>query len=309
MKKVYLLIVSVMVIMTGCFSTPQAKKGDLNIYTVNNKDGKITAKMIEEAFKSNGFAIGVNADISDGLMKMFKDNDFKIYNNISLYDKDITLDLMKSHADAGILAPMGVVVYQSKGSDTLNIAFSSAEAQAKMIGAKVAEFKSLEDSVSEVLTTLLPSAKLSSNEESSPETRTLLTKYVLDLKGEDWEDAKDDLEENFEEKFAEAGFVMPSYFDFTEDFGENSPYDFFATYSICKIEVVRSISKVKPEAAALGPCTTMVYKKKNEDKIVMGFASVYNWISSAKVQDKISVDGLLKAQADFEAILKDVTNN
>jgi len=309
MKKMLILMVALMVVMTGCFGPSKVEKGDLNIYTVNNKDGKITPKMIEEAFKANGFAIGVNADISDGLMKMFKENDFKIYNNISLYHKDITLGLMKAHADAGILAPMGVVIYQKLGSDNLSIAFSSAEAQAKMIGAKAEEFKSLEESVSKVITTLLPKAKRGSNEESSPETRTLLTKYAFDIKGEDWEDAKDDLEENFEDQFAKAGFVMPSYFDFTQDFGENSPYDFFATYSICKIEVVRSISKVKPEAAALGPCTTMVYKKKDEDKIVMGFASVYNWISSAKVQDKKSVDGLLKAQSDFEAILKDVTKN
>ncbi|MMZ71833.1 hypothetical protein D1872_354640 [compost metagenome] len=51
----------------------------------------------------------------------------------------------------------------------------------------------------------------------------------------------------------------------------------------------------------------MVYKKKDEDKIVVGFPSVYNWLSSARVEDKAAKKELLKAQADFETILKEVT--
>jgi len=43
------------------------------------------------------------------------------------------------------------------------------------------------------------------------------------------------------------------------------------------------------------------------DKIVVGFPAVYNWLSSADVQDKKSKAVLLKAQKDFESILKDVT--
>jgi len=50
-----------------------------------------------------------------------------------------------------------------------------------------------------------------------------------------------------------------------------------------------------------------VYKKKNEDKIVIGFPAVYNWLSSAKVEDKEAKESLLKGQEEFEAILKEVT--
>jgi len=51
----------------------------------------------------------------------------------------------------------------------------------------------------------------------------------------------------------------------------------------------------------------MIYKKKDEDKIVMGFPAVYNWMSSAKVEDKEASAVLMKAQKDFEAIFKDIT--
>jgi len=50
----------------------------------------------------------------------------------------------------------------------------------------------------------------------------------------------------------------------------------------------------------------MMYKKKGEDKIVIGFPNVHNWMSSAKVQDKDATAILLKAQKQFEAILAEV---
>jgi uncharacterized protein (DUF302 family) len=67
------------------------------------------------------------------------------------------------------------------------------------------------------------------------------------------------------------------------------------------------VAKTRPEAAAFAPCKTMVYKKKDEDKIVVGFPAVYNWMSSALVEDKEATAVLLKAQKDFESILKSIT--
>lgn len=307
MKKIVILVTMVAVMLTGCFNSPEAVKGDIAIYSVDNKDGKITTKMIEDAFVKGGFSIGLNSDINQGLTEKFKENNFKIYSTISIYHKKLTMDIVKKHADAGVFLPMGMAIYQKNTEDTLHIAVTTAATQAKIAGADVKIFHALEAEIAKVLTTLLPKAKQSYNDKSLEETRTLLTKHSLDLKGEDWEDAKENLEESFEEAFEEAEFVMPSYFDLSEEFGDESPYDFYTTYSICKIDVIRSIAKVKPEAAAFAPCTTMMYKKKGEDKIVMGFTSVYNWLSSAGIKDKDSKDALMNAQTVFEGILKDVT--
>ena len=307
MKKIVVLVAIVAVMLTGCFKSPEKVKGDISIYSVDNKDGKITAKMIEEAFVKGGFSIGLNSDINDGLNKKYKENNFKIYNTISMYHKTLTIDILKKHADAGVFLPMGMAVYQTNSEDTLHIAVATAATQAKIAGTNVEVFHALEAEVKKVLTGLFPKAKHSYNDKSLEETRTLLTKYSLDLKAADFEDAKESLEENFEEAFGEADFVMPSYFDLTAKFGDDSPYDFYTTYSICKIDVIRSIAKVKPEAAAFAPCTTMMYKKKDEDKIVMGFTSVYNWLSSAVIVDKESTEALMSAQTVFEGILQDVT--
>lgn len=282
-------------------------KGDLHIYTVDNKAGKITPLMIQKAFTKSGFTIGINSDIHDGLTKHYGKSGFTIYNAISLYHTTISLRLLKEQADAGIFVPMGVVVYQKEKDTNLHIAIVSADTQAKILGKESRLFSELEFFIDKVIMGLLPNAKHTYSKESLKETRTLLTKYSLNVKGKDWEESKEELEESFEEGFAAAGFVMPSYFDFSDDFGEDSPYDFYATYSICKIDVIKAVSKVKPEAAAFAPCTTMMYKKKDEDEIVMGFTAVYNWLSSAGITDKASVDGLMKAQTDFEGLLRDVT--
>jgi uncharacterized protein (DUF302 family) len=307
MKKILVLVVMVAVMLTGCFASPEKVKGDIGIYTVNNKDGKITANIIEEAFIKGGFNIGLNSDINDGLTKMYSENNFKIYSTISIYHKTLTMDILKKYPDAGVFLPMGMAIYQTNSDDSLHIAVTTAATQAKIAGTKPEVFHALEAEIAKVIKGLFPKAKHAYNDKSLEETRTLLTKHSLDIKGEDFEDAKESLEEAFEEAFEEAKFVMPSYFDLTAEFGEDSPYDFYTTYSICKIDVIRSIAKVRPEAAAFAPCTTMMYKKKGEDKIVMGFTAVYNWLSSAGIQDKESVDALMSAQTVFEGILKDVT--
>ena len=282
-------------------------KGDLHIYTVDNKAGKITPLMIQKAFTQNEFTIGINSDIHDGLTKHAGKSGFKIYNAISLYHNSISLRLIKEQPDAGIFLPMGVAIYQTDKESDLHIAVVTANAQSKILGKETRLLGELEFRIDKVITQLFPNAKHTYNKASLPEARKLLTTYALDTKGEDWEDVKEGLEENFEDQFDKAGFVMPSYFDFSEQLGENSPYDFYTTYSICKLEVIASVSKVSPEAAAFAPCTTMMYKKKGENKIVMGFTAVYNWLSSAVITDKSSQKALMKAQGDFEGILKDVT--
>ena len=301
MKKITLLVL----MFIGAVSLHA--KGDLHIFTVDNKDGKITPTMIEKAFESNGFAVGINSDIHDGISKKYNDSRFKIYNVVSIYHKKITLDLMKEHPSAGVFAPMGVSIYQTKKENDLHISILTAEAQAKILNSDKKILRNLEDAIVKVVMDLLPKAKHTFSEDSLKESRSLITQYELDLKGANWEDAKDEFEESLEDSLAPYGFVMPSYFDFAEELGKDNPFDFYVSYSICKIAVIYAVSKTRPEAAAFAPCTVMVYKKKDEDKIVTGFSAVYSWMSSAKIVDKESHDELEQAQNDFEAILKDVT--
>ena len=107
------------------------------------------------------------------------------------------------------------------------------------------------------------------------------------------------------------GFIVAASADYNEVLTKGdraeSPFQFFRTYSICKLEVIYTVARSRPEASAFAPCTTMVYQEKGSNKVVIGFPSVYNWMSSAKIEDKESKAVLIKAQTAFEQILGEAT--
>ncbi len=305
MKKIVILAIAFF-----CAVSLQAK-GDLNIFNVDNKDGKITPYMIETAFTKGGFSVDLNSNMIGPFKKQFKQTDFKIFTLMTIHSPKYTKELVEKYPKAGVLIPMGVGIYQRKGDNTLHLSILTAEAQDKIVGGGLGIFKKIQKDLLKVIKKALPTAKHTYSEDSLKEARNLATVYEMDLDGEDWEEMKDELEMNLEAGFDPFGFVMPEFLDVNEEITKDgtieSPFDFYDTYSICKLKVIYTVAKSRPEASAFAPCTTMVYKKKDEDKIVVGFPAVYNWMSSALVEDKEAKAVLMKAQTDFESILKDIT--
>ncbi len=294
-----------------CAISLQAQ-GDLHLFSVENKDGKITPNSIETAFTENGFSLGVNSEMNGPFTKQFQKTNFKVFTLLTLYNTQLSKELLKAYPQAGVFTPMGVGIYQSLDEDTLHVSILTAEAQAKILGSDDKILKKIEAEFLRVLNIALPNAKHAYSEDSLQTSKALVTQYELELDEEtSWEDAKADFEMNLEAGFDPLGFVMPAFLDVNEELTQEgtveSDYDFYDTYSICKLKVIYTVSQTRPEAAAFAPCTTMVYKKKGENKIVVGFPAVYNWLSSARVEDKEAKETLLKAQSDFESILKDIT--
>ncbi|WP_373004960.1 DUF302 domain-containing protein [Sulfurimonas sp.] len=304
MKKIVSLIVALF------SASVMFAQGDLHLFEVDNKNGSITPDAIEKAFVKNGFKIAINSEMNLPYTKQFKKTNFKVYNLLTVYHSKLSHDLVKKHPDAGVFTPLGVGIYQGLNEDTLHISTLTSEAQAKILGFDDELLKSIEKEVLKTIKSVLPNAKHKLSEDSLKESRDLVTKYELGLDGADWEEMKEELELGLENGFKPVGFVMANYLDFNEELvegGKLSPFDFYVTYSICKLKVIYTVSQTRPEAAAFAPCTLMVYKKKDEDKIVMGFPGVYNWMSSARVDNKDAQAVLQKAQDDFEAILREVT--
>lgn len=277
-------------------------KGDLHIFDVNNKDGSITTKQIEEAFVQNGFGIGVNSNMIKPYMIQFKKTDYKVFTLLTVYHKNISFELVRKYPNAGIFLPLSIGIYQSKTEDTLHISVLTAEAIEKITGINDSLVKDLEKEIMAVITKAMPNAEHKLNEDPLAESRELLTKYELELEGESFEDARESIMMSINNGLDLYGFVVPSKLDVNEHM-KDSVYDFYQTYSICKLPVIYTASLKRPEASAFAPCSLMMYKKKDEDKIVIGFPSVHNWLSSARVQDKDAVELLLKAQKQFNDML------
>ena len=305
MKKIVSLIVAIF------SASVMYAQGDLHLYDVNNEKGSITPETIEKAFKDNGFKISVNSEMNVPFKKQFQKTKFKVFTLLTVYHAKMSQDLVKKHPDAGVFTPLGVGIYQGLNEDTLHVSTLTSEAQAKILGFDDKLLKSIEKEVLKSIKQALGNAKHSYSEDSLKENRKLITKYEFDLDGEDSEEMKEELEMALENGFKPFGFVTPNYMDFNEEMSQDgkieTPFDIFVTYSICKLKVIYTVSQSRPEAAAFAPCTLMLYKKKGEDKIILGFPAVYNWMSSAKVEDKEANAVLLKAQEDFESILAEAT--
>jgi uncharacterized protein (DUF302 family) len=239
-------------------------------------------------------------------MIQFKNTNYKIFTLLTVYHKKMSIDLVKKHPDTGVFVPMGVGIYQNKKEDTLHVSVLTSQAQAKILGFDDNLMKSIETEVLAVLKKALPNAKHKFSEDSLKESHALVTKYEYDLDGEDWEEERENVIMSLENGFDLFGFVAPGRLNVNEKI-TNSPYDFYETISICKLPVIYTVSLTRPEASAFAPCSLMIYKKKDEDKIVLGFPAVHNWMSSARVKNKAATEVLLKAQKQFEGILLEAT--
>ncbi len=307
MKKIVLLITALL------FAVSLQAKGDLHLFSVDNKAGKITPYMIEEALDKGGLHVELNSNMIGPFTKQFKKTKYKVFTLMTFWSKKYTKELVDKYPKAGAFTPMGMGIYQAKDENSLHFSVLTAEAQGKILGIKdLSLLKKIEAQVLAVIKKNFPNAKHTYSADSLKTSHNLVTTYEMEVDpDDDMDDVQDEFTMNLESGFKPFGFVVPEYMDvnevLTKDDTVESPYDFYLTYSICKLPVIYTVSKSRPEASAFAPCTTMIYKKKGENKVVVGFPAVYNWLSSAKVEDKAAKVELLKAQKDFQSILKDVT--
>lgn len=304
----------IVLIFTALFSASVAfAQGDLHLFDVDNKNGKISSITIEKTLKANGFDIGLRSEMNKPFKLQFKQTDFKAFTLLTVYHSKLSRELVLKYPKAGALTPLGVGIYQKLNDDTLHVSILTAQAQGKILGIK--NEKMLKEIVSDLVKALkiaLPNAKQKYSEDSLKETRGLITTYELQMEeDDDAEETIEDLAMSLEGEFKTYGFIVAAQADYNEVLTNGgtveSPFHFYRTYSICKLEVIYTVARVRPEAAAFAPCTTMVYQKKGSNKVVIGFPSVYNWMSSAIINDKESKAVLIKAQKSFESILSEVT--
>lgn len=285
---------------------------DVRVYSVDNDDGTITPKSIEKAFAESGFYISDNRDMNTPFMKQFQQTDFEIYNLFTLYHVEIVQNLAPLYPQIGLFAPMSMSIYSRKGSKTIHVASLTPAAMAKITGipADNAELRRLGELVERALKQALPGGSFESFEYEVQKTdKALVTAFELELDPDSWEDAKEEFQMIFESELQPNGFVMAGFTDVNFDFQKagDDTFDFYDTESICKLPVIYSVAKTRPEAGAFAPCSLYMYKKKGETTMHIAFPNVYNWMSSLNVEDQTAIDALEDAQERMVNILTTVT--
>jgi len=291
---------------TGEVSTPKAQeqvREDIRIFTANNSEGKITAKSIEKAFKANGFTIVGNNDMNKAFEKRFEGGgkDFKVYRLMFVHNPKISAKIINEYPEFGLIAPLSTSVY-SKDGTTLSISSLSLTGMSRVSGVPETnkDMIQLHNSMTKALQEALPNGKFEplSYKITRPEG-SLVTRFAFVLKNEGkMEEAKESYQETMEGEIESAGFIVAGFYPINEDLVDSgiNDYDFYDSYSICKLEVIYPVHKVHPEVGAFAPCTMYMYKKKNEKFTRMGYPSVYNWVLSTNIDDEPSLQPLIDAQ-------------
>jgi len=285
---------------------------DIEIFTSENKDGKITPKTIEAAFAKAGFIISANRDMNGPFVKQFKESGFDTYNLFTFYKQDTVLELVKKYQNIGLFAPMSMSIYTKKGEKTISVSSLTAEAMAKIMKAP-SDDKTLHDLrrlVKQTLKNAMPNGSFEALSYEMQEPKgELVTNFSMEMDADEWEDELEEFKMGFEGELAPNGFVIAGHSNLGDDFEESDyeAFDFYEVYSVCKLPVIYTIAKTRPEAGAYAPCSLYLSKKKDEDMMQIGFPSVYNWMSSMAIDSKADMEVLETAQTGMKKILTGLT--
>jgi len=296
---------------TSSLSTQNIKtKDDIRIFTTDNSAGKITAKSIEKAFKTNGLTIAGDNDMNLAFKKRFGGGkDYKIYRLLFVYNPKISVKILKDYPEFGLLTPLSTSVY-SKDGKKISIASLTLTGMSRISGVPKTnkDLIALYESMTKALKQALPNGKFDKlNYKIVRPDGPLITRFafVMPNEGNNIEDAKESYQETMEGEIESEGFIVAGFIPINEDLVENgiNDYEFYDGYSICKLEVIYPVHKKHPEVGALAPCTMYMYKKKGDKFTRMGYPSVYNWIMSTNISDKESLDPLIDAQNRLETAI------
>jgi uncharacterized protein (DUF302 family) len=285
---------------------------DIVVVTSENQDGKITPKTIEESFKKAGFTISANRDMNAPFKKQFKESSFELYNLFTFYKADTVLELAKKYPNVGLFAPMSIAIYTKKGEKKISMASLSLEAMQKImkIPADEKQLIELRALIEKSIKDALPKGEVEELTYQPIEAKgELVSNFSMEIDKGDWDDELDEFKMSFEGELATNGFIIAGENNLGDEFEEAKyeGFDIYEVYSICKLPVIYTIAKTRPEAGAFAPCSLYMEKRKDEGVLHFGFPSVYNWMSSLAIEDKKDIELLEDAQKRMRKILSSLT--
>ena len=273
---------------------------DINVY--ETKDSKaINFQTLGGVYKSLGFSVNAVSKLDAKFQKKFNDSSFDKFKILVIHQNSIANKLIDKYPDAGAFIPFSVVLQSYANNDNVTFTTLNIDTMKKVLGIKgeERELTKLETRVNRV-------AEMFGFDTTKPKTFDYnLAKPKGDLlfKTTKSGDAKA-LADKLLDTMKKHKFKIVSETNFATTLKNVSKkYDFYRTYSICKVKVLYRAAQTRPEAAAFAPCSLAIYQEKGSDKVTIAFPSTYNWLSSLDMKDPKAVKILEDEQKEIEGFI------
>ena len=214
---------------------------------------------------------------------------------------------MTKYPRIGLITPLSMSIYEDAAQNTINISTLSLAGIARVtkIPATDADLVAYAKAVDMALHKALPNGAYLTVKHSTKVPENLITAFELELEVEEGDsivDAKDSFKEEFEGELGPVGFLIPKSYAL-----KHEGYDFFDTYSIIRFNAIYPVSKDHPDAGAYAPFSLVMYKKKGEETVHIGFPSISNWNSDLDITDKEIVKTVNETHNMVKDILVELT--
>jgi uncharacterized protein (DUF302 family) len=316
MKKISMIFVSAFLLLGVSVCSAKTLKDNgqnIQIFSVDNSNGKITAKSVEEAFNASGLVVDVNNNMNSIFEKRYNHIHHKNYNLAIFHSDEMILKLVKKYPSIGLITPLSMSIYSDDAKKSINISTLSLTGMAKVtkIPATNPDLIAYAKLVDAALHKALPNGSYKQDVKSSD--KLSVTEFTTEFELEDgatYTEAKEEFEEEFEGELGPVGFLIPKSYKLQEDLLKekgHDDYDFFDTYSIIRFNAIYPVSKNHPDAGAYAPFSLVIYKKKSEDTVHVAYPSIDNWIGNLNIVDKETVQAVHKTNELVKNILEELT--
>jgi len=304
MKKISMIFIGAVLALGA--SVLSANEQNLQIFSVENKDGAINAKTVEKAFGDVGVIVDVNNDMNSIFSKRYGSVHHKKY-NLAIFTNDKLLKkLMNKYPSIGMITPLTMSIYVD-AKDNINISTLSLAGMSRItnIPATNPDLIAYSKLVDAALHKALPKGKYLSVNHAQNSNEDLVTEFTTEFEIEDgvtYIDAKNSFKKEFESEISPVGFLVPKSYTFKHD-----AYDFFDTYSIIRFNAIYPVSKNHPDAGAYAPFSVVIYKKKDEDTVHIAYPSIDNWIDDLGIKEEATIKAVQETQEKIKNILTELT--
>ena len=305
MKKISMIFIGAFLALGA--SVCSANTQNLQIFSVDNKNGVINAKSVQKAFSDSGVIVDVNNDMNSIFSKRYGSVHHKEYNLAIFTNDKLVKKLMNKYPSIGLITPLTMSIYQDGVKNTINVSTLSLAGMSRItkIPASNPDLIAYSKLVDAALHKALPNGKYLSVNHAQNATKELVTEFTTEFELEDgdtYADAKDSFKEEFESEISPVGFLVPKSYTY-----EHDAYDFFDTYSIIRFNAIYPVSKNHPDAGAYAPFSVVIYKKKGDDSVHIAYPSIDNWIDDLGITEKDTIKAVRETQDMIKNILAELT--